>query len=735
LFVGKISLQVSFLDVFVPPFAPKTQSSSATKARKPSVYPKPEWISDHLKGPEVTLNASLHSVVFSRLISLYTRLLGESVFDALCHLPKQILTRKHITQIHPNDYQTQVILQIRVVQHISSFRLGQPTRIHCRVLPSEDPLDLVFFMKSKKRNFMSGSYPEGRIFWISGKLERFLDTYQINHPTKLRGPSEEQIEPVYPLAAGITSLKLSRLINLLLNNLTAMPEWHDPKYTYPSFCESFRLLHNAKSDKELTPDSKAFQRLLHDELLAHQLALHLARQDLLSNEGIPLKTNSFLAEKIVKSLPFSLTPGQEKALHEIRHDMEKGRPMLRLIQGDVGCGKTLVASLALADTVDNGYQGAFLVPTDLLAQQHAITLTELFEPHGINVGLLTGKVTGKKRKVILEGLAKGEIHILIGTHAVIQETVTFKNLALAVIDEQHRFGVDQRSKLVQKGGAPHLLSMTATPIPRTLQMTLLGDLDITTITDKPPGRQTIHTSMHNLSKINDIMQKLKDTLSLTNKAYWVCPLIEESATSDLTAAKERYESFKKIMGDRVAIVHGKMRPQEKEDVMMAFKNGDVQLLIATTVIEVGVDVRTANIMVIEHAERFGLAQLHQLRGRVGRSSAQAHCLLLYEKLTEIAKRRLHAMRESNDGFYLSEVDLEVRGGGDVLGLKQSGLPSFRFYPEERADIFANILRLADQDARHYAAQFENLPLEKREALELLLSIYKKDSPERFKRSG
>ncbi len=709
-------------------------SATSSYARKKTTYPKPEWIADHLKGPAVTPLASLHSVVYSRLISLYTRLFGESVFDTLCHLPKQVIQLKHITHLRPEDYKSQVILQVRIVEYVPSLRPGQPTRIRCRVLPSEDCVDLVFFIKGRGRT-MSGSYPVGRIFWVSGKLEMFLDTYQISHPTKLRGPAESESEVVYPLMAGLTSAKIGRLVTLLLNNFVEMPEWLDKNHGYPGFCESFRMLHNPNSNSDLGPESKAFQRLLHDELLAHQLALHLSRRDLLTTEGIPIKPHSDLAAKIISSLPFTLTAGQEKALHDIRGDIAKKSPMLRLIQGDVGCGKTLVASLALADTVASGYQGAFLVPTDLLAQQHALTLIRLFEPHGVRVELLTGKVTGKKREAILKGLASGDVHILIGTHAVIQDPVVFHNLAFTVVDEQHRFGVDQRSKLVQKGQSPHLLSMTATPIPRTLQMTLLGDLDVTSITDKPPGRQMIHTSMHNLAKVDDIIDKLSNTLSPTNKAYWVCPLIEESETSDLAAAKMRYDVCREIFGDRVAIIHGKLKQQEKFSAMEAFKNGDVQLLIATTVIEVGVDVPTANIMIIEHAERFGLAQLHQLRGRVGRSSAQAHCLLLYEKLTEVAKRRLQAMKDSNDGFYLSEVDLDIRGSGDILGLKQSGLASFRFYPEERMDIFSRILRLADQDARTYAANFESLPCEKREALHLLLTLYQKDSPERFKRSG
>ena len=674
-------------------------------------------------------------------VSLYERLLGPTVLDALAHFPVNLIEKVRVTELNPDLVGQHITAVVEPIQHVPPPRRGGPYKILCSVKPSGNVLELVFFYKRMSTKFLTFTFAVGRPKFITGKLERFGDLYKITHPLTgnqaTNNPSKAPLrEVIYPQIAGLFSARIHTFIQYLIQNLQAPLEWHRPHDMYPSFLKAVELVHNPqKLEDVLTRDSLSYQRLLHDELLAQQVALMITRRQTKNLQGVKITPRSTLYTQIKARLPFSLTQGQEEALQAIETDMASSQPMLRLVQGDVGCGKTIVAALAMANVLEQGYQAAVLAPTDILSAQHFVTFSDVFKETGYTVELLTGKITGKKRKRILEKLEQGEIHILIGTHALLQDPITFQNLAFVVIDEQHRFGVAQRARLTEKGVTPHLLSMTATPIPRTLQMALCGDLDVTSILEKPAGRKNIITSLHSVDKINDIILHLQKILNPTNKAYWVCPLIEGSEALDDTAVKERFIKLEKHFGYRVGLLHGKMRPLEKEVIMNEFKNGNVDLLVSTTVIEVGVDVKTANIMIIEHAESFGLAQLHQLRGRVGRSHDQAHCLLLYHKLFPIAKERLKAMRDSNDGFYLAEMDLKIRGGGDVLGLVQSGQKPFRFYKGEQPHRLQCLLRRANADAIQLINDDPELTSERGQAIRELLKIFQKENILSVLRSG
>ena len=696
------------------------------------------------KRETLTLKTPIN-LVAPKSSSLFEKLFGHTVLDALAHFPTGIIEKTHCTSLRPDLVGKTILLDIEPVQHIPPLQKGRGAyRIIGNVLPSKDVLELVFFYKKANTKFLAFSFAVGRPKYIVGKLEKFGDTYRITHPSGARKSRDHfldsslgaQKEIVYPKIAGLANQRIQDFINYLLQNLSAPPEWQASHYEYPSFLKALEIVHHPTNIQEiLTPTSKAYRRLLHDELLAQQIALILARQQTKTLRGVVISPQSQLQHTLRSTLPFHLTQGQEDALKMIEKDMASGEPMLRLVQGDVGCGKTIVAALAMANALERGYQAAVLAPTDILSTQHFETFSRLFEGTGYHVELLTGKITGKKRKIILEKLEQGAIHILIGTHALIQDHVHFKNLALVVVDEQHRFGVQQRAALTQKGKAPHLLSMTATPIPRTLQMALYGDLDVTSILEKPKGRKDIATTLHSVTKIHEIVAHLQNVLSPQNKAYWVCPLIEEDEASAYTAVKERFSHLQNHFGERVTLLHGKMRASEKEAAMEAFKNGSVDLIISTTVIEVGVDVKTANIMIIEHAERFGLAQLHQLRGRVGRSDAQAHCLLLFDKLSPIGRERLQAMRESNDGFYLAEMDLKIRGSGDVFGLVQSGAMPFLFYKGGQPRFFQEILSLAHKDALDITQKDPTLVSPQGEGMRVLLRVFDRENSLNVLRAG
>jgi ATP-dependent DNA helicase RecG len=522
-----------------------------------------------------------------------------------------------------------------------------------------------------------------------------------------------------------------------LERLPELPEWQDPSWLsrerYPPFDEALRDLHRPAEPAAVVPEKPAWTRLAYDELLAGQLALALVRTHLRRPAGRATAGTGQLRRKLIEALPYSLTVSQTRAVAEIVADLARPERMLRLLQGDVGSGKTVVALLAAATVIESGHQAALMAPTEILARQHYATIAPLAAAIGVEVAILTGRERGRERAQTLERLVLGETHILIGTHALFQEDVAFRDLALAIVDEQHRFGVHQRLALAKKGAAVDVLVMTATPIPRTLVLTYFGDMDVSELREKPAGRQPIDTRTVPLSRLQEVIAAVGRALDQGRRSYWICPLVEESETTDLAAAQERFAALEMAFGNRVELVHGRMRSAEKERAMRRFAEGEARLLVATTVIEVGVDVPEATVMVIEHAERFGLAQLHQLRGRVGRGAERSTCLLLYRvPLGETAKARLEILRETEDGFRIAEEDLALRGEGDVLGIRQSGVPGFRLV---RIETHGKLVGAARDDAQLVLARDPTLTTPRGQALRHLLYLFERDEAIRLIRAG
>jgi len=584
--------------------------------------------------------------------------------------------------------------------------------------------------------------PEGSTRVISGKVEFYQGQPQMTHPDHIVAPEElaslPLLEPIYPLTAGVTLKPLQKAIRAALDRVPELPEWQNGPWLkargFGPWRTSLMAAHMPDSFEDIDPDALARARLAFDELLANQLALGLVRLRMRRLPGRVVKGDGHLRAKVTAALPFALTGAQVQALAEIDADMVSDRRMLRLLQGDVGSGKTVVALLAMLSAVEAGFQTAMMAPTEILARQHHASLVPLCEAAGVKLELLSGREKGVRRAAILQALATGEIDILVGTHALFSEDVAFKALALAVIDEQHRFGVHQRLQLQSKGGTgTDILVMTATPIPRTLTLTAYGDMDVSKLTEKPAGRKPVDTRALPLERLDEIVDGLHRALARGAQVYWVCPLVEESEDLDVTAAEERYNSLRAILGETVGLVHGRMKAAEKDAAMARFEAGETRILVATTVIEVGVNVPTATVMVIEHAERFGLAQLHQLRGRVGRGADKSSCLLLYQTpLGETAAARIKIMRETEDGFRIAEEDLRLRGAGELLGTRQSGLPTFRLADVERQ---GELLAAAYDDARMILDRDPELESERGKALRVLLYLFERDEAIRYLRSG
>jgi ATP-dependent DNA helicase RecG len=674
---------------------------------------------------------------------LLDRLLADSskdarVLDLLFHLPYAAIDRRNRPKIADAPLDTIVTLEVKAIEHRPP---GPRSKAPYKVLVEDETGDvlLVFFLANQ--HWIEKSLPLGATRWVSGKLELWDGHRQIVHPDRVLDSEGfarmAPVEPVYPSTEGLFQKTLGRAIDAALARIPALPEWHDRSGLnipiLPSFAEALREVHRPNTPASIAPEAPARMRLAFDELLASQLALALMRAKIRRAPGRASQGDGHIRQKIAAALPFALTASQKAAMAEIDGDLGAPTRMLRLLQGDVGSGKTIVALFAMAAVVEAGRQAALMAPTEILARQHHQTLAMFGEAAGLRLALLTGRDTAASRDKTLARLAEGTIDIVIGTHALFQENVVFRDLGLAVVDEQHRFGVHQRLALGGKGAAADILVMTATPIPRTLVLTYFGDMDVSNLREKPAGQRKTETRALPVERMDELVARLKRAIANGARAFWVCPLVEESEALDAAAVQERFVRLQEVFGDKVGLVHGKMKSHDKDVAMSAFATGATQILVATTVIEVGVDIPQATIMVIEHAERFGLAQLHQLRGRVGRAGGKSSCLLLYRApLGEAAKARIAIMRETDDGFHIAEEDLLLRGEGEVLGTKQSGLPNFRL-----ADLAAHgtMLALARDEARRIVDENPRLEGARGDALRLLLNIFERGEAIRLLRGG
>jgi ATP-dependent DNA helicase RecG len=658
--------------------------------------------------------------------------------DLLFHAPINVVDRRTRPTLKDAPLDTLVLIKVRVAEHRRPERNAKGP---FKVLVEDETGDavLVFFLANT--DWIERSLPIGATRWVSGRLELYDGHRQIVHPDRVLDEAGlaklPLVEPVHGLTEGLQQRFMQKAIEGALERLPNLPEWQNPSVLAANklggFAESLRLLHHPREPGDIAPTSLARQRLALDELLAQQLALRLMRGKLRRAPGREHKSAGPLAAAIEANLPFELTGAQKRTLDEIRADLSSDQRMLRLVQGDVGSGKTIVAALAMAHVAEAGRQAALMAPTEILARQHFERLEPIFDAVGLSTVLLTGRAKLSERPGLRAQISSGETRIIIGTHALITGGVMFDDLGLAVVDEQHRFGVTQRLALGAKGEAADVLVMTATPIPRSLALALFGDMDSSVLDEKPPGRTPIKTRALPQSRIGEVVEGLKRALESGARAYWVCPLVEENEDLDLAAAEERFEDLRRIFGERVGLVHGRMKGAEKDAAMEAFQKGEMRILVATTVIEVGVDVPEATIMVIEHAERFGLAQLHQLRGRVGRGSGESSCLLLYKgPLGEAAGARLTTLRQTEDGFRIAEEDLRLRGEGEILGLRQAGLPGFRL-----ADIIAHarLLATARDDAELILRRDPDLTSERGQALRVLLYLFERDEAVKLLRAG
>ena len=678
-----------------------------------------------------------------KLEKLYRRLLGRDdgarLIDLLFHLPTGLIDRRARPKLADVVVGEVVTVDVRVEEH----RPPPPNRprLPYRIETSDDTGTLTLTFFSARPDYLAKLIPVGERRYVSGTTALYDGHLQMVHPDRI--VDEEGLaklpllEPVYPLTEGLSENNVRRAAEGAVAKLPVLPEWQDQDWIirerFPPFADALRLVHRPLDPIDTSPDTMAWRRLAYDEFLAGQLALGLVRANTRKVSGRRSAGDGSLRAKIIKALPYQLTGSQTKALEDIVADLAKPERMTRLLQGDVGSGKTVVALLACAAVIETGKQTALMAPTEILARQHHKTIAAFAEAAGIRVALLTGRERGKERAAMLEKLADGEIDLLIGTHALFQDEVEFKDLALAVVDEQHRFGVHQRLALARKGETVDMLVMTATPIPRTLVLTYFGDMDFSELREKPAGRKPIDTRTVDLDRFDEVVTGVGRALADGRRVYGVCPLVEESETVDLANAEERFAALKKRFGKAVDLVHGKMKGADKDAAMARFASGETQLLVATTVIEVGVDVPEASVMVIEHAERFGLAQLHQLRGRIGRGSASSTCLLLYKSpLGETAKARLAVLRDSEDGFRIAEEDLKLRGEGDVLGTRQSGMPGFRL---ARLEFHGKLLQAARDDAALMLARDPQLQSERGEALRVLLYLFERDEAVRMIRAG
>lgn len=633
---------------------------------------------------------------YARLLMNNTRNLYEEkkpkIIDLLFYLPERILERKIVDNLFNIEPGTFVIAKVKVLNHYEPIKKNFPYQINC--LLGTQIINIVYYKYYEQ--YLKNKFVEGKELVISGKFEKYMDQYQIVHPDYITNNINDiqKFEPIYPLTYNIYNKNIIDNISIILKNTPDLPEWLDKeillKHNWKSWRESLIKLHNPDLNYDLK-DNRYIKRLAFDELLAERLALTLVKnkiiknsqKDKLENDSRKLK-NYFIENK----LSFALTSDQLNVISEIESDTFSTKVMQRLLQGDVGSGKTIVAFLSMLNYVENKKQCVLMVPTSILAMQHFDYISKICDNENVVVEVLTGKIKGKKRENILERLKNGEIDILVGTHALLEENVEFKNLGYVVIDEQHRFGVEQRLKLIKKADNIDILSMTATPIPRTLALTIFSNMDVSIIKEKPKNRKEIVTTIMSTKKYNELIESVRNKIENGEKIYWICPLVEETENMDLSNVEKKYTEFCQLFGNEtVSFIHGKMKEKEKDEVMEEFSdvNSSKKILIATTVIEVGIDVKDATVIIIEHPERFGLSQLHQLRGRVGRGDKQSYCILLYDnsKISKTTVRRMQIMKNTNDGFIIAEEDLKIRGIGDIVGLKQSGMKDYKIADLDR----------------------------------------------------
>ena len=648
----------------------------------------------------------------------------------LWHFPYRIIEKKYYENIHDAPINQLVTIKIEVIKHYPSKFRRQPYRVSC--LANETPIDIVYF--NARHPVVRSVLPLKSLKMVSGKLEFFKNKFQITHPSSIEIITDIQLlrekEPVYSLTAGLNMKNFIKLSNQVLQLLPNPKEWIDnkllKKYNFIPWKEAIEKLHNPEIEDTFTKKNFFRRRLAFDELFAHQLAICIIRTLDNKKKSTSFKNKNKLKKNLINMLEFKLTNSQLEVLNEIQNDLESNKQMIRLLQGDVGSGKTIVALISMLTVIESGYQATLMAPTSILAYQHFDNITKLLEGLPIKIDILTGKDKGKARIEKLDRIKNGSTQITIGTHALIQEGVYFNKLGFSVIDEQHKFGVYQRMAFNYKGFRPSILVMSATPIPRTLTLAAYGDMDESRLIDKPLGRRPIKTISLTLKKEKKLIERIKNKISDSNdKLFWVCPLIEESQELDLKAATDRYNSLNKIFKNKVLLIHGQLNEKEKEATMEKFKNEDYRILVATTVIEVGIDIKTATTIIIEHAERFGLAQLHQLRGRVGRNNDDSFCILLHkESLNDTAKKRIGIMTQTNDGFLIAEEDLKIRGPGEILGKRQSGLPSFNV-----ADLSydGDLLEEAKFYAHNIIIEDPKLEKNKNKNLKDLLYIHERDT--------
>ena len=668
--------------------------------------------------------------VGDKLNGILRKKIGDHIIDILRHLPVEVIDRSKRPPISRIDHGSIVTVEVTVTRHDKPPRgVRRPMKVYAENETGQ--IEIIFF--HAKGDYVEKQLPVGATRLISGRAEWFKNTVQMAHPDHIIDPAKlseiPAFEAVYPLTAGLTSKVMAKCVRNAIERIPQLDEWIPDdimtRFHWPTWDKAMHQVHHPVKAYDLMPGSPERARLAYDELLANQLALAMVRQSSTRDKGRSYAGDGQLRQQLMASLPFSLTGAQDRVIREILTDQHKEDRMLRLIQGDVGAGKTLVALMAMLNTVETGAQAALLAPTEILARQHHTTLTGLLEPLGITPVLLIGKLKTAERREAEAAITDGTAKIIIGTHALLSDRVDYQDLGLAVVDEQHRFGVRQRIVLGEKGEHVDVLVMTATPIPRTLAMTAYGDLSSSRIDEKPEGRKPITTTSLPIERCDDVIARLRSALSEGKRAYWICPLVDESDVLDIQAAEERHLILSHALPDaNPKLVHGKMDAKDRDNAMEAFRDGESQLLVATTVVEVGVDVPEASIMIIEHAERFGLSQMHQLRGRVGRGHESSSCLLMYKgPLNETAAARLAIMKDSNDGFKIAEEDLRLRGPGEVLGRRQSGDPEFTLADLAYHD---DLLMMARGQAEDILARNPQLDGDEGQRLKMLLALFERD---------